>query len=312
MARLQRLLRSAQHAGLSNYLIANSNQSDFDAWGIGDISTFNYRRFLAADLTALWRTAPWDHLESLQKVFHCRMQSATRSTAPPRTAERPDQPRVAPPTTFPNCRLIDIYNAYLYRESMDHRRLEGSHSVPNSSTLFSGNSYNLDVLHLMGWNLYDFFGPEVNYLNHFGREAPHAAKIADALGKPMVAVLPGPNYDYLDTHSLFHAPAWWTAQTYAFGRQLSYAHFGWATEGNYTSDAATHRPVFNFVLSNPELFDGFEPVEQVAVLVDSAATRVGKAPAPKCCRRCSNTTSPQALSSPVTSSSSPRCSPPMN
>ena len=90
--------------GFRNYLIANYDESDFDAWGIGDISTFNYRRFLAADLTALWQTAPWDHLESLQKVFHCRYQyhhpvhgSASYGGG------RPDQPRVAPPTTFPNC-----------------------------------------------------------------------------------------------------------------------------------------------------------------------------------------------------------------
>ena len=263
-------------AGFRNYLIANYAQEDFDEWEIGDIATFNYRQYLEADLRALWQTEPWNELADLTHVFHCRYAFHHPVRGSASYGGTSGSTKGCPAEDVPELPLIDIYNTYLYRRVQWTINGLKAHALTlDPQLLFSGNSYNLDVLHLMGWNLYDFFGPEVNHLEHFGRESFHAAKMADALGKPMVAVLPGPNYDYLSTHSLYRTPAWWTAQMYAFGHQLSYAHYGWATEGNYTSDPGAYRPFFNFVLSHQDLFDDFEPVAQVALLVDSAATRVG-------------------------------------
>jgi len=116
---------------------------------------------------------------------------------------------------------------------------------------------------------------EVEY-RHDNKNAPEASpisafKVADAIGKPIMATASGWNWAYAHAHNnAVGLVRLWVAESYALGHRLMAPHRKWA----FTTELGTHwyqskledfTYLYQFIRKNSDLFDGYEPFSQIAL-----------------------------------------------
>ncbi|MGB9595354.1 MAG: hypothetical protein ACPL7B_03655, partial [Candidatus Poribacteria bacterium] len=106
-----------------------------------------------------------------------------------------------------------------------------------------------------------------------------AYKVADAIGKPVMATASGWNWAYAHANNnAIGLVRLWIAETYALGHRLMVPHRKWA----FTQEKGTHwyqsKPedfayLYNFIRDNSELFDDFEPFSRIALIFPNKGIR---------------------------------------
>jgi hypothetical protein len=106
-----------------------------------------------------------------------------------------------------------------------------------------------------------------------------AFKLMDAVGKPMAATASGWNWAYAHAHNnAVGLVRLWIAESYALGHRLMVPHRKWA----FTQEKGTHwyqsKPedfayLYQFIRENADLFDGYEPYSQIALVFCNKSVR---------------------------------------
>jgi hypothetical protein len=124
---------------------------------------------------------------------------------------------------------------------------------------------------------------EVEY-RHDNKNAPDASpisafKVADAIGKPIMATASGWNWAYAHAHNnAVGLVRLWIAESYALGHRLMAPHRKWA----FTTELGTHwyqsKPedfayLYHFIRDNSNLFDDYEPFSQIALVFCNRSIR---------------------------------------
>lgn len=113
-----------------------------------------------------------------------------------------------------------------------------------------------------------------------------AYKVADAIRRPLAATASGWDWAWIAEHNKPGLVKTWVAESYAFGHRLMAPHHQWA----YTSQMGTHwwdcqteqfAPLYKFVATHPELFDGYGPLHEAVLVFNSPAYYRGKDRSPE-------------------------------
>jgi len=111
-------------------------------------------------------------------------------------------------------------------------------------------------------------------------------KVADAIQRPLAATASGWDWAWIAEHDKPGLVKTWVAESYAFGHRLMAPHHQWA----YTSEKGTHwwdcrteqfAPLYKFVATHPELFDGYEALHEAVLILNSPAYYRGKDRSPE-------------------------------
>jgi len=108
-----------------------------------------------------------------------------------------------------------------------------------------------------------------------------AYKLAEALQRPVAATASGWDWAFIKEHNLPGLVRLWIAQAYALGQHFMAPHYQWC----YTQEKGTHwydgppeeyAWLYRFVRDHAALFDGYEPVAEVGVVLAARAQRQGR------------------------------------
>ncbi len=160
--------------------------------------------------------------------------------------------------------------AAFMRELHDVANTTAGHRVP-----MGANAGLLWPRHLCDYQTLDLFSAETDH--HAGaRSVPDAPmlayRLADAVGRPYAATASGGDWAFIKEHSLHGLVRSWIALSYAAGHCLMAPHRQWC----YTDEKGTHwyqgpkeefAPLYKFVRSNAQWFDGYENHADVAIVL---------------------------------------------
>lgn len=232
--------------GFRQYLQANLSEERKKELDLGDLATFDYRRYLSA-----------------------------RGITPERYhAERPRLPLAAEFLDYHVKAATDFVAEFRRRAN----EWEGSHMPLAVNSSLSG-PINLAITPYL-----DYFCSEVDH-HSAKRQVPlypiYVYKLADALGKPVTSTASG--YDWADIaqNNLPGLVRTWIALSYAFGHNFMAPHRQWCytkEKGThwYTGPAEEYAPLYRFVRNSAQILDDFEAVARVAVVYDNHSQRQGR------------------------------------
>lgn len=142
------------------------------------------------------------------------------------------------------------------------------------------NAWNLEASQLANAHLADYFSNELSHYGKEGSDPPFFYKLADALGRPMMASATGDDWAKINAGDESERVRSWLAMAYAFGHHFMYSFRQWAFDPAsgtswYEPDVEIYRPIAEFVTNNARLLDDYEPVANVGVLVSNDARADG-------------------------------------
>jgi len=185
----------------------------------------------------------------------------------------------------PQIPLTELYWLYQVKAAaafvLELRKL--AEEVKGSPITCSANTGIQSPVHLVATSNLTHCVCEVNH-RHGDKNPPHASaieafKLGDAIGKAVAATASGGNWAY--AHANNNAVGMvrlWIAESYALGHRLMVPHRKWA----YTQEKGTHwyqsKPedfayLYRFIGKNADLFDGYEPYGQVALIFCNRSAR---------------------------------------
>ena len=144
------------------------------------------------------------------------------------------------------------------------------HAVP-----MSANAGILWPLHLVDYKSLDFFSAEIEHgaaTERFSDLPLMAYRLADAVGRPLAATASGQDWACIKEHNLPGLGCGWIATAYAAGNYLMAPHKQWC----YTPEKGTHwyagpnekfAPLYQFVRQHAKLFDGYETMADLGVVL---------------------------------------------
>ncbi len=181
--------------------------------------------------------------------------------------------------------LIELYQTFQVKSAaefvLELRNL--AEKVKGSKITCSANTGIPNPMHLVVTPNLTHCVCEVEF-RHGNKNAPSASpisafKVADAIGKSVAATASG--WDWAYAHSNNNAVGLvrlWIAESYALGHRLMVPHRKWA----FTQEKGTHwyqsKPedfayLYKFIRKNKELFDGYEPFSQFALIFCNRSIR---------------------------------------
>lgn len=251
--------------GFRQYLQAHLSEERKKELDLGDLATFDYRRYLSE-----------------------------KGITPQRyRAERPRLPLAAEFLDF-HVKAATHFVAEFRRRASEWK---GSH-MPLAVNSSLSNPMNLAITpHL------DYFCSEVDHQSA-KREVPlypiYVYKLADALGKPVTSTASGQDWADIAENKLPGLVRTWIALSYAFGHNFMAPHRQWC----YTKEKGTHwysgppdeyAPLYRFVRNCAAFLDDFEPVAKVAVVYDNHSQRQGRGPITGICTALAEANVPFAI-----------------
>lgn len=162
-------------------------------------------------------------------------------------------------------------------------RAECQQALGRTLTL-SANCCLPDPLHLGDYMHLDTLCGEIGLHASEGRpsDAAHLAyKVADGVQRPLAATASGWDWAWVAEHGKPGLVKTWVAEAYACGHRFMAPHHQWA----YTAEKGTHwwdcstedfAPLYRFVATHRDLFDGFEAVCDVVLVFNAPARYRGK------------------------------------
>lgn len=141
-------------------------------------------------------------------------------------------------------------------------------------------------LHLADYKVLDLFSAETDHHAASGKpsDAPMLAyRLADAVGRPYAATASGWDWATIQEKQNHGLVRHWIALGYAAGHRLMAPHYQWC----YTTEKGTHwyrgpgerfAPLYRFVRENAGLFDGYEALADVDLLMPHRSFRNGPQP----------------------------------
>jgi hypothetical protein len=222
--------------GFRRYL-ATLPESEREKVGLHDLSTFDYRTYLLdwlkrqGDRKISIDKRPW---YPLWQTYHCREA------------------------------------ARFMQELRELAAQTAQYSVP-----MSANAGLLWPLHLVDYKTLDFFSAEIEHgaaAQRFSDLPLMAYRLADAVGRPLTATASGQDWAYIKEHNLSGLVCGWIAAAYAAGNYVMAPHKQWC----YTREKGTHwyagpkeefAPLYQFVRQHAQLFDGYETLADLGVIL---------------------------------------------
>jgi len=208
------------------------------------------------------------------------------------------------------CPLVQEYARYSSRRAAAFAAELGelARELGGPDTPLCVNAWSLDPMYTAFYAIGDYFGAEVNHLSVDARgtalpegndslasmlvdeeRAVLAYRIADALGKPLCATLPGGNYGFLRKTNALNLLRRWEALAYASGHHFMHAERGWVENGHFDTPPQVAAWALGFVDAHRGLFDGYEPIKQVGLFYDLARERYRwRSPAHRIVRQLAN------------------------
>jgi hypothetical protein len=212
-------------------------RSERENAGLTDLSSFNYRMY----------------------VLDWLKQQGERRTS---IGERP---------------LYPLWQAYHCRESA--RFMEELHQLAARTAQrpvpLSANAGLLWPLHLVDYKTLDFFSAEIDHgadKQKFSDLPLMAYRLADAMGRPLAATASGQDWAFIKEHHQHGLVSGWIAASYAAGNFLMAPHRQWC----YTPEKGTHwydgpserfAPLYRFVREHAQLFDEYENLADLGVVL---------------------------------------------
>lgn len=235
-------------AGFRDYLKRNLGNARREAWGINDLETFDYRRFL------------------LSRGF---------------TDSRYREQILAFPPVIP---LADAYFDYQWKEVnalfREFKRFaqEFGGDIPMSS---NSPFYWAEFMYAV--DAHDFYTNEMQYLPPEEEALPvdpvYAFKLADALDKIMAITGVPRAFEPCRLNDRPGHIRLWIAQAYAHGHvfmapdKMWTLRFAGEPDRWYHSKPGDYEPLYHFIRDYPELFDGYESVAATALIFSNRAVR---------------------------------------
>ncbi len=229
-------------AGFRDYLRARYSVSDLESRGIPEIEDFDYREVVRSVATS-----------------------------------RPDFIVAYEERRIP---LIERYHEFhlqacvtLNAELKAYAERLAGRKVP-----LSANASSLFPCELAAAHLLDQFVAEVSFCGQPGNLAVLPFKIAEAVGKPIASTFSGESCARVAEGRRFNTLKQWIAAGYSMGGNPTVPFRMWT----HTDEAGLHwldlpedeiAPLYRFVRTYPELFDGYRSIDQVKVLYSNAAAR---------------------------------------
>jgi hypothetical protein len=231
--------------GFADFLGKPEYKDELERYDIGKVEDFNYREFI-------------------------RERVSTRDEYRKRRGELP---------------LTELYWLYQVRAAAAFvaELRELAEEVKGGPITCSANTFMPNPVHLVVTPSLTHCVGEAEFRMD-GKNAPEASSVAvfktmDAIGRSMAATASGWNWAYAHANNnAVGLVRLWIAESYALGHRLMVPHRKWA----YTQEKGTHwyqsKPedfayLYQFVRENADLFDGYEPYSQVALVFCNATAR---------------------------------------
>jgi hypothetical protein len=139
-------------------------------------------------------------------------------------------------------------------------------------------------LHLADYGHLDTLCGEIELRASAGRpsDTAHLAyKVADGVRRPLASTGSGWDWAWVGAQNKPGLAKTWVAESYAFGHRLMAPHHQWAytpEKGSHWWDCRTEdfAPIYRFIASHRALFDGFEPISDVALVFNTPAAYRGQ------------------------------------
>lgn len=140
------------------------------------------------------------------------------------------------------------------------------------------NSWNLDATQLATSHYADYFANEVSHFDVENLIPPFVYMLSTALGKPVFSTGTGEDWIHIRQHEQPVRVGRWISTAYAFGQYFMYAYNKWGFSEKtgtqwYQTPIKMYEPWCSFITKNADLFDGFEPVDEVGVLYENEVCR---------------------------------------
>ncbi len=151
------------------------------------------------------------------------------------------------------------------------------------------NSWNLDPTQLATAHYADYFSNEVQHFNVEDLTPPFVYRLGTALDKPVFSTGTGEDWILAGEKDMPVRIKRWIATAYAHGHFFMYSWNKWGFSEEtgtqwYQIPIEYYEQYCNFISENPELFDGFEPVETIAILYENEVIRNGNNEVKNICR----------------------------
>lgn len=140
------------------------------------------------------------------------------------------------------------------------------------------NSWNLAPTQLATSHYADYFSNEVSHFDVEDLNPPFVYLLGNALGKPVFSTGTGEDWIYINQKGAPVRVQRWIATAYAFGQYFMYSYNKWGFSEKtgtqwYQIPIEIYEPLCSFINQNPQLFDGYEPYEQVGILYENEVCR---------------------------------------
>lgn len=140
------------------------------------------------------------------------------------------------------------------------------------------NSWNLDATQLATAYYADYFANEVSNFDVEDLIPPFVYMLSTAIEKPVFSTGTGEDWIHIRQHEQPVRVGRWISTAYAFGQYFMYAYNKWGFSEKtgtqwYQTPIKMYEPWCSFISKNADLFDGFEPVDQVGVLYENEVCR---------------------------------------
>lgn len=229
--------------GFASWLKANFNDDQLNKKGISDIQNFNY--------AALVKGAGFTTLDSYKKGLA--------------------QNKVPLHSEFLSYQLHSAAE-FVGELGKIADNIAGKH-VP-----LGVNSWNLDPTQLATSHYADYFANEVSNFDVEDLIPPFVYMLSTALGKPVFSTGTGEDWIHIKQHEEPTRVGRWISTAYAHGHYFMYAFNKWGYSDKtgtqwYQTPVEIYEPYCSFITKNADLFDGFEPVNQVGILYENEICR---------------------------------------
>jgi len=187
------------------------------------------------------------------------------------------------------CRSLALYMPFITYQAEGEAALIGEIrdlvTMTKGRTMsFSANTGLPSPLHMADYMHLDTLCGEISLNADTGKPSPvaHVAyKVAEGLGRPLASTASGWDWAWIAEQNKPGLVRTWAAESYAFGNRLMAPHHQWC----YTEKKGTHwwdgktedfAPLYRWVSTHPDLFDGFETLADVTVVFNSQAAYRGQ------------------------------------
>lgn len=187
------------------------------------------------------------------------------------------------------CRSLPLYMPFMTFQAQAEAALVGEirelvTKTRGRTLSFSANTGLPHPLHMADYRHLDTLCGEISLNAGAGKpsDVAHVAyKVADGLKRPLASTASGWDWAWVAAQNKPGLVKTWVAESYAFGNRLMAPHHQWC----YTEQKGTHwwdgktedfAPLYQWISTHRELFDGFETAADVIVVFNSQAAYRGQ------------------------------------